>query len=297
MNPLMDVTTLRARLDEGRRTVLLDVRWALGDPHGHQHYLDGHIPGAVFVDLASELAAHAVPERGRHPLPAAPDFQAAARRWGINDGDVVVAYDDTGNMAAARAWWMLRNAGLAEAYLLDGGLAAWRAAGLTVATGSVTAEPGDVTFAEGHMPVLDAGAAAGWPDSGLLLDARAGERYRGEVEPVDPRAGHIPGAVSAPTSENVDQDGRFLPAGELRRRFEALGARKGVPVAVYCGSGVTAAHEVAALEVAGFAAALYPGSFSEWSNNPGLPVAVGAEPGAASVPAGNLSSVKGSVTL
>lgn len=296
MNPLMDVTTLRARLDEGRRTVLLDVRWALGDPHGHQHYLDGHIPGAVFVDLASELAAPASPARGRHPLPAASDFQGAARRWGINDGDVVVAYDDTGNMAAARAWWMLRNAGLTEAYLLDGGLAAWRAAGLQVDTGSVTAEPGNVTLAEGHMPVLDAGAAAGWPDSGLLLDARAGERYRGEVEPVDPRAGHIPGAVSAPTSENLDQDGRFLPAGELRRRFEVLGARNGVPVAVYCGSGVTAAHEVAALEVAGFAAALYPGSFSEWSNNPGLPVAVGAEPGAA-VPAGNVAPVKGSVEL
>jgi thiosulfate/3-mercaptopyruvate sulfurtransferase len=297
MNPLIDVTTLRARLDAGRRTVLLDVRWALGDPHGHQHYLDGHLPGAVFVDLASELAAPAVPEQGRHPLPPAADFQAAARRWGINDGDVVVAYDDSGNTAAARAWWMLRNAGLAEAYLLDGGLAAWRAAGLPVDTGAVTAEPGGVTLSDGHMPVLDAGAAAGWPDSGLLLDARAGERYRGEVEPVDPRAGHIPGAVSAPTSENLDQQGRFLAPDELRRRFEALGARDGVPVAVYCGSGVTAAHEVAALEVAGFAATLYPGSFSEWSNNPELPVAVGAEPGAAAVPAGNFADRKGSVTL
>jgi thiosulfate/3-mercaptopyruvate sulfurtransferase len=297
MNPLIDVTTLRDRLDAGRRTVLLDVRWALGDPHGHQHYLDGHLPGAVFVDLASELAAPAVPERGRHPLPLAADFQAAARRWGINDGDVVVTYDDSGNTAAARAWWMLRNAGLAEAYLLDGGLAAWRAAGLAVDTGAVTAKPGDVTLSDGHMSVLDAGAAAGWPLSGLLLDARAGERYRGEVEPVDPRAGHIPGAVSAPTSENLDQQGRFLAPDELRSRFEALGARDGVPVAVYCGSGVTAAHEVAALEVAGFAAALYPGSFSEWSNNPELPVAVGAEPGAAGVPAGNSGHGKGTVTL
>lgn len=297
MNPLMDVTTLHARLNQGRRTVLLDVRWALGDPHGHAHYLGGHLPGAVFVDLATELAAPAVPDRGRHPLPSVADFQAAARGWGINDGDVVVAYDDTANMAAARAWWMLRNAGVAEVYLLDGGLAAWRAAGFPVDTGAVTVAPGNVTLADGNMPVIDAGAAAGWPNSGLLLDARAGERYRGEVEPVDPQAGHIPGAVSAPTSENVDAEGLFLPAGELRRRFASLGARNGTPVAVYCGSGVTAAHEVAALEVAGFRAALYPGSFSEWSNRPDLPVATGPGPGATSGLAGNQVHGEGSVAL
>jgi thiosulfate/3-mercaptopyruvate sulfurtransferase len=144
------------------------------------------------------------------------------------------------------------------------------------------------------MPRLDAGAAAAWPDRGVLLDARAGERYRGEVEPVDPRAGHIPGAVSAPTSDNVDATGRFLPADELRSRFEALGVKDGRPVAVYCGSGVTAAHEVAALEVAGFSAALYAGSFSEWSNNRQLPVATGADPGG-SFPAGKLAGRNGSV--
>lgn len=294
MNPLMDVTTLRNRLAGGQRTVLLDVRWALGDPHGHEHYLGGHLPGAVFVDLAAELAAPPVPARGRHPLPAPEDFQAAARGWGINNGDVVVAYDDTANMAAARAWWMLRNAGLREAYLLDGGLAAWRAEGLAVEQGQVVAEPGNVVLADGGMPRLDAGAAAAWPDSGVLLDARAGERYRGEVEPVDPRAGHIPGAVSAPTSDNVDATGRFLPADELRSRFEVLGVKDGRPAAVYCGSGVTAAHEVAALEVAGFSAALYAGSFSEWSNNPQLPVATGADPGE-SFPAGKLAGRNGSV--
>jgi thiosulfate/3-mercaptopyruvate sulfurtransferase len=200
-------------------------------------------------------------------------------------------------MAAARAWWMLRNAGVTEAYLLDGGLAAWRAAGFPVEEGAVTAAPGNATLADGKMPVVDAAAAAGWPALGILLDARAGERYRGEVEPVDPRAGHIPGAVSAPTSENVDAQGRFLPASELRRRFESLGARPGRPVAVYCGSGVTAAHEVAALEVAGFTAALYPGSFSEWSNHPGLPVATGPGPGTANIPAGNLPHGDGTVGL
>jgi thiosulfate/3-mercaptopyruvate sulfurtransferase len=278
MNPLIDVAQLQARLAEGPPTVLLDVRWALGDPHGKDHYLRGHLPGAVFVDLAGELAAEPAPERGRHPLPAPADFQEAARRWGIHKGDAVVAYDDTANMAAARVWWMLRNAGLQDVYLLDGGLAAWRAAGLPVEAGPVRPEPGDVTLADGHMEAIDAGAAAAWPERGILLDARAGERYRGEIEPVDPRAGHIPGAVSAPTSENVDATGRFLPPADLRRRFESLGIKDGMPVAVYCGSGVTASHELAALEAAGFIAALYPGSFSEWSNNPALPVATGAEP-------------------
>ncbi|MGO4187025.1 sulfurtransferase [Pseudarthrobacter sp. TAF60_1] len=280
---LMDVPGLQALLATGRHTVLLDVRWALGDPHGREHYLEGHLPGAVFVDLATELAAPAVPARGRHPLPPASEFQASARRWGINDGDVVVAYDNSGNTAAARAWWMLRSAGFPDVYLLDGGLAGWQGAGLPLESGAVDAVPGDVSFSGVGMPAIDLAAAAGWAGSGILLDARAGERYRGEFEPVDPRAGHIPGALSAPTTENLDGAGRFLPASELRRRFEDLGIREAIPVAVYCGSGVTAAHEVAALEIAGFRAALYPGSFSEWSNNPDLPVATGTAPG---MPAG-----------
>lgn len=282
MGPLMTVPALAARLDAAQRTVVLDVRWALGDPHGRDHYLAGHLPGAVFVDLATELATPAIPARGRHPLPSDAEFQATARRWGINDGDVVVAYDNSGNMAAARLWWMLRNAGFQDVYLLDGGLAAWRDAGLPLNTGPVDAAVGRVSFdvapAGNGMPSIDAAGAADWPETGILLDARAGERYRGEFEPVDPRAGHIPGARSAPTTENMDGTGHFLPAAELRRRFEDLGVRDDVPVAVYCGSGVTAAHEVAALEIAGFRAALYPGSFSEWSNNPALPVATGSGP-------------------
>ena len=297
MNPLIDVPGLEARLAAGRRTVLLDVRWVLGDPHGLEHYLAEHLPGAVFVDLAAELADSTVPDRGRHPLPSRVRFQESARRWGIRKGDVVVAYDDSGNMAAARLWWMLRDAGVTGVYLLDGGLAAWRAAGLPREAGPVHPVPGDVELGTGQMPVTDAGAAATWPQSGLLLDARAGERYRGEIEPVDPRAGHIPGAVSAPTAANLDQAGRFLAPAELRRRFEALGVQDGRPVAVYCGSGVTAAHEVAALELAGFSAALYPGSFSEWSNRPDLPVATGPEPGDAAAPAGKSGGAGGSVAL
>lgn len=290
MGPLMTVETLAARFDAGRHTVVLDVRWALGDPHGREHYLEGHLPGAVFVDLPTELAAPATPARGRHPLPTGAEFQETARRWGINTGDVVVAYDNSGNMAAARLWWMLRNAGFPDIYLLDGGLAAWRDAGLPLDTGAVEAAVGRVSLGTspggGSMPSIDAAGAADWPAAGILLDARAGERYRGEFEPVDPRAGHIPGALSAPTTENVDAAGHFLPADELRRRFEGLGVHDDVPVAVYCGSGVTAAHEVAALEIAGFRAALYPGSFSEWSNNPGLPVVTGSSPGGEAAPRG-----------
>ncbi len=243
------------------RPALLDVRWALGDPDGHRHYLDGHIPGAVFVDLETELAAPPSPAAGRHPLPAVDDLQAAARRWGLHDGGPVVVYDATGGTAAARAWWLLRWAGLTDVRILDGGLPAWTAAGGATATGEETAEPGTVTLTAGHLPTIDIDRAGSWP--GTLLDARAGERYRGEVEPIDPRAGHIPGAISAPTSENLDAAGRFRTPEELRERFAGV-----TEVAVYCGSGVTAAHEIAALAVAGIDAALYPGSWSQWSNDP-----------------------------
>lgn len=273
---LVDPEALAGELRGAAPPVLLDVRWALGDPHGREHHRAGHVPGAVYVDLDTELAAHGGdPTRGRHPLPSVEDLQAAARRWGITAGRPVVAYDAGGGLAAARAWWLLRWAGLADVRLLDGGLAAWTAAGLPVETDEVTPEPGDVELSAGHLPVLDADAAAELARSGVLLDARAAERYRGEVEPVDPRAGHVPGAVSAPTGDNLGPDGRFLPAARLRERFAGLDAG---PVGVYCGSGVTAAHEIAALAVAGVPAALFPGSWSAWSADPGRPAAVGAAP-------------------
>ena len=266
---LIGADELARQLESADPPVLLDVRWALGDPHGHQHYLDGHIPGAIYVDLDTELAAPPVPAEGRHPLPDVEALQAAARRWGVREGSRVVAYDNSGSMAAARAWWLLRWAGVADVRLLDGGLGAWRG---ELETGFGTSPaPGDVVLKPGNLPTLTIDEAGEFPRSGILLDARAGERYRGEQEPVDPRAGHIPGAVSAPTGDNLVPDGRFRTREELAARFGELGATDR-PVGVYCGSGVTAAHEVAALAVAGIKAALYPGSWSQWSNHPERPV-------------------------
>lgn len=248
----------------GSLPVLLDVRWALGDPHGREQYLHAHLPGAVFVDLETELAGPPSVADGRHPLPSLQRLQAAAQRWGIGPDDAVVAYDATGGLAAARAWWLLRWGGLTEVRLLDGGLDAWRRAGGPVESGDVVPAPGNVTLTGGGMPVLAIDEAAVLPSSGVLLDARAGERFRGEVEPVDVRGGHVPGAVSAPTTGNLAPDGTFLPTPALSERFAALGIGAG-PVGVYCGSGVTAAHEVAALASAGIAAALWPGSWSQWA--------------------------------
>lgn len=258
---------------------LLDVRWALGDPLGREHHLAGHLPGAVFVDLETELAGPPSAAEGRHPLPSLQRLQAAARRWGVRSAVPVVAYDAGGGLAAARAWWLLRWGGHPDVRILDGGLEAWRRAGGAVEAGDVQPEPGDVVLTGGGMPIIDADAAAALAGTGgVLLDARAGERYRGEVEPVDPRAGHVPGAVSAPTTANLTAAGTFRAPEELAGRFAALGAAPGATVGVYCGSGVTAAHEVAALAVAGVDAALWPGSWSQWSADPDRPVATGERP-------------------
>jgi len=265
---------------------LLDVRWRLGGPPGRELYLAGHIPGAVFTDLDRDLAAPPGPG-GRHPVPAAADFQAAMRRAGVRGDRLVVVYDDADSTAAARAWWLLRYFGHRSVRVLDGGYLAWTAAGHPVETGQppVGPEPGDFTASPGHLELLDAAGAAALARAGLLLDARAGERYRGETEPVDPVAGHIPGAVSAPTAANVNHDGTFLRPAELAKRFAELGAGAGLAdggetaVGAYCGSGVTAAHEVLALALAGIPAALYAGSWSEWITDPARPVATGQDPG------------------
>jgi thiosulfate/3-mercaptopyruvate sulfurtransferase len=292
VEPLTDVATLARSIAEGPAPVLLDVRWQLGGPPGIAAYRAGHLPGAVFVDLDRDLSGAAGPG-GRHPLPAAEAFQLAMRRAGVSDGRDVVVYDEADAIAAARGWWVLRYFGHTRVRVADGGYRAWVAAGQPVAAGDESAPgPGNFTARPGGMPLLDAGGAAGLARRGVLLDARAGERYRGEAEPVDPVAGHIPGAVSAPTAANLRGDGRFLPAADLRARFGALGAAAlgaatgqdggtgaATGVGCYCGSGVTAAHEVLALAVAGQPAALYAGSWSHWVTDPARPVATGPDPG------------------
>ncbi len=269
----------RGRYVDGGSVRILDVRWRLDSPDGRPAFIAGHIPGALFVDLATELAAHGEPHDGRHPLPSEADFRETVRAWGIDGDDTVVVYDDAGNLASARAWWLLRHAGIRDVRLLDGSLRAWVDAGLPLETGeaaSVERGAADVRF--GTLRTLEIDDVLDHAASSVLLDARAGERYRGETEPIDPIAGHIPGALSAPTTENIDATGRFLPPAVLRDRFAGLGAEAGSPVGVYCGSGVTAAHEAVALLLAGYEPALFPGSWSQWSNTPGLPVAIGEEP-------------------
>ncbi|MCX6469507.1 MAG: sulfurtransferase [Corynebacteriales bacterium] len=270
---LISARDLAARLVDQRPPVVLDARWQLGDPHGAQHYRDAHIPGAIFVDLETELAAPPTTEDGRHPLPAPDAFETSVRSWGVAAESWVVVYDDSGGLAAARAWWLLRWAGHTRVLILDGGLGAWRDAGGAVSAGEEKAAvPGDFIVTPGGMPIVhmnDVGR------DGVLLDARAPERFRGETEPIDPRAGHIPGAVSAPTAANLDASGRFLDPSALRDRFARVGVEPGADVTVYCGSGVTAAHEIAALAAAGVDAALYPGSWSQWSADPKRPAARG----------------------
>jgi thiosulfate/3-mercaptopyruvate sulfurtransferase len=281
LNPLIDVTELaeltRTVTDSG--LVVLDVRWRLAGPSPAELYAGGHLPGAVGVDLDHDLAGPVgAGERGRHPLPDPSALQRTLRRWGVRGGSTVVAYDDADGSSAARAWWLLRWVGLADVRVLDGGIAAWVAAGHPVSTDVPAPDPGDVVVRPGGMPTLDADGAAALPGTGgVLLDARAEPRYRGEVEPVDPVAGHIPGARSAPASGNVDGAGRFLAPERLRERFLALGVRPDRAVGAYCGSGVTAAQEILALEVAGVQAALYPGSWSEWVADPRRPVDTGPD--------------------
>ncbi|HEY1319677.1 MAG TPA: sulfurtransferase [Streptosporangiaceae bacterium] len=277
--PLTGPAALAESLRGPRPPVLLDVRWKLGGPPGISEFRAGHLPGAVFVDLDRDLAGKPG-SGGRHPLPTAQAFTRAMRRAGVRQAGQVVVYDEADATTAARCWWLLRYFGHPAAAVLDGGYRGWAAAGGAVMTGDSPAPGGsDFTARPGHVPALDAPAAAALARDGVLLDARAAARYRGDTEPVDPVAGHIPGAVSAPTTENVGPDGRFLPPAALRERFARLGVAGAAPVGVYCGSGVTAAHEILALTVAGLPAALYAGSWSEWITDPGRPVAAGPQPG------------------
>lgn len=278
MTNFISAEQLHALRDEGAPVRVLDVRWRLDRPDGHAEYLGGHVPGAVYVPLGEELATHGEPAEGRHPLPSTATLQSAARRWGLRAGDTVVAYDDAKGLAASRAWWLLRQAGV-DVLVLDGGIRAWKSAGFAVATDDVTPEPGDVVLAEIGDEALSIDEAAAFPASSVLLDVRAPERYRGETEPLDPVAGHIPGARNLPTGLHLDDDGKIRDHDTVRATFAEVGVKAGTPVATYCGSGITATHTLLILNEVGIDGRVFPGSWSQWSNTPGRPVATGDQPG------------------
>ncbi len=258
-----------------------DVRWYLTRPGaGRAAYEAGHIPGAVFVDLEDDLsdpAGFGAP--GRHPLPSPADFRSRLERLGIGTYDFIVAYDDAGGVNAARLWWMLDNLGhRGGVAVLDGGIGAWRSAGLPLSTEAVRLPPGHLQLAAEWHEVISRSQLTQRLGQVNLLDARSAERYRGDFEPIDPLAGHIPTATSAPTARNLADDGRLLAPEELRRRYGELVAPDR-PVVVACGSGTTACHNALAMRLAGLPdPILYVGSFSDWSRSR-MPVATGPEPG------------------
>jgi thiosulfate/3-mercaptopyruvate sulfurtransferase len=277
---LITVAELNDLLRAGDPVTILDVRWRLDEPDGHATYLHGHIPGAVYLSLEDELTDHTVAGRGRHPLPPGRSVEASAQRWGIREGVPTVVYDDWNRAGSARAWWVLTASGLSDVRILDGGLSAWRSARGSLATGPVTPQAGNATVLHddlytGALPTLTAQQADAAEVT--LLDARAPERFRGDVEPVDPVAGHIPGAKNLPSSDVLAGDGRFLAESELGPLLSNHGIERDLPVGAYCGSGVTATITLAALATMGYQAALFPGSWSEWSSDTTRAVARGSE--------------------
>ena len=273
---LISVAELAETISAGRPVTILDVRWRLDEPDGHAAYLRGHIPGAEYVSLEDELSDHSIIGRGRHPLPSGRSIEASARRWGIRQNVPTVVYDDWNRAGSARAWWVLTAAGLADVRILDGGLAAWRSAGGRLDTDPVTPSPGDATTTHddlynGALPTLTARRVGDF----TLLDARAPERFRGDVEPIDPVAGHIPGAKNLPIGSVLNGDGTFPTANALGQLLAERGIEDDGRLGAYCGSGVTAAITVAALAATGYQATLFPGSWSEWSSDPANTVAHG----------------------
>jgi thiosulfate/3-mercaptopyruvate sulfurtransferase len=269
--PLVSAGQLAAELAGAAAPTLLDCRWELTGGADRSGYDRGHLPGAVFVDLDRDLSSPPG-AGGRHPLPAAAAFQAAMRRAGVRQDRPAVAYDQGQPGGAARAWWLLGWFGHPGVRVLDGGLPAWVAAGLPLTTEVPDPGPGSFTARAGGRPVLDAAGAAELAVTGVLLDARAPARYQGLQEPVDPVAGHIPGARNLPITDLPGDRGR------LRELLAARGVREGVPVGAYCGSGVVAAQVILTLEAAGVPATLYPGSWSDWITDPSRPVATGPSP-------------------
>lgn len=261
--PLVDVAWLAGHIDN---VLPVDCRWILTEPSaGRRAYDTGHIPGAVYASLDDDLSDMSAPDAGRHPLPTKEAFAATLGRLGIGNDAVVVAYDDAGGAYASRLWWLLRWVGHGAVAVLDGGLPAWTAAGLSTTTDSESLDATDFTIGSATMPTADRAEIGSRSAEAVLIDARGGDRYRGETEPLDPVAGHIPGAVSAPFAGNL-AEGSFASTDAIAARFDAIGVDDASAAIVYCGSGVTACHDILAMELAGLGTAtLYPGSWSEWS--------------------------------
>ena len=251
---------------------ILDFRWTLAGGSGKEKYAEGHIPGAVFVDLDDVTGQGP----GRHPLPSREQFEAAMRAAGLDDAMRVVVYDDIGASVSSRLWFLLRWFGHAEQAVLDGGIKSWNR---ELETDVPPNRSGDFHAREGdRSQIVDFDAVRQLPRGVPLLDSRLGERYRGESEPIDAKAGHIPGAISAPYPENLDSNGRFLPAADLKKRFQKLGVKKRKSAVVYCGSGVNATHNLLAMALAGYDdVKLYEGSWSDWSRRD-APIATGPNP-------------------
>lgn len=289
-SPLIDVAALAAAIvppaDPGAAATtsaptVLDVRWRLGGPPGRNEYRAGHIPGAAFIDLDMELSG-SPGARGRHPLPEVAVLQSALRKAGVSSTRPVVVYDAGDGLPAARLWWTLRWAGHPDVRVLDGGFDAWQRAGrpVEIETDTELTPPaaGNFTVVPGRLAVLDADGAAAYGRRGALVDARAPERYRGETEPVDAVAGHIPGAGNLPYADLIHPDGTFRSASDLRERMALAGIDESADFGAYCGSGVTAAHTALAAAVAGLPIpAVYVGSWSEWITDPHRPIATGAD--------------------
>lgn len=264
--PLISAEALNEALGGAHPPVLLDVRWSLQQPDGRDEFRRGHLPGAVYVSLDDELSdASGQASEGRHPLPNSQALQAAARSWGLNDGDEVVVYDDVSGQAAARAWWVLRRHGVASVRVLDGALPAWKAMGGELVEGDHRPIAGTVTLTQTPdvAPAVERTAVAGFAARGALVDVRAAERYSGETEPVDPVAGHIPGAVNVPMARLL-RGGSFADATEIRAELQRAGVDTNAEVALYCGSGVTAAGAALACEIAGVRASVFAPSWSGW---------------------------------
>lgn len=272
--PLIGAQQLASWLDSPAPPVLIDVSWQLGAASLHDHYAAAHLPGAAWVEFEGNLSAEAGAD-GRHPLPDMAAFETAMRAAGVSNDRSVVVYDQGSSLAASRAWWLLEYAGHEAVQVLDGGLAGWRSLELPLSSAPVTPEPGDFVATPPNRLVLEAEDVLEYADRGMLLDARPGERFHGRGETVDPVAGHIPGAVSVPALENLQEDGRFLPSDDLAMRLTMHGVTPHTPVAVYCGSGVQAMHLALAMEVAGLDAptGVYVGSWSHWITDPERPIA------------------------